>query len=100
MEIFRLALQLLVVPKLIQLPITMLHFVTCLHYENFVLAIYRDFFQLKKLNIFLEKNSYFCSKHRLWVHVAEAVLTSTHNLCFGAKIRKIGIPPTNPSFTI
>ena len=22
----------------------------------------------------------------------EAVLTSTHNLCFGAKIRKIGIP--------
>ena len=28
------------------------------------------------------------------VHVRtdEAVLTSTHNLCFGAKIRKIGIP--------
>ena len=25
------------------------------------------------------------------------VLTSTHNLCFGAKIRKIGV---NPSFTI
>ena len=24
--------------------------------------------------------------------LAEAVLTSTHNLCFGAKIRKIGIP--------
>ena len=24
--------------------------------------------------------------------VGEAVLTSTHNLCFGAKIRKIGIP--------
>ena len=23
---------------------------------------------------------------------AEAVLTSTHNLCFGAKIKKIGIP--------
>ena len=32
--------------------------------------------------------SYVCSKHRLWVHVAEAVLTSTHNLCFGSKIRK------------
>ena len=46
--------------------------------------------------------SYFCSKHRLWVHVlephrrGEAVLTSTHNLCFGAKIRKIGIPLHNP----
>ena len=24
--------------------------------------------------------------------LGEAVLTSTHNLCFGAKIRKIGIP--------
>ena len=28
----------------------------------------------------------------------EAVLTSTHNLCFGAKIRKIGIPPHIPVF--
>ena len=27
----------------------------------------------------------------VWVH-GEAVQTSTHNLCFGAKIRKIGIP--------
>ena len=27
---------------------------------------------------------------------AEAVLTSTHNLCFGAKIRKIGIPLLTP----
>ena len=25
-------------------------------------------------------------------YLAESVLTSTHNLCFGAKIRKIGIP--------
>ena len=25
-------------------------------------------------------------------HLGEAVLTSTHYLCFGAKIRKIGIP--------
>ena len=28
----------------------------------------------------------------LHVRTDEAVLTSTHNLCFGAKIRKIGIP--------
>ena len=27
---------------------------------------------------------------------AEAVPTSTHNLCFGAKIRKIGIPLQTP----
>ena len=26
-----------------------------------------------------------------WNHLAEAVLTSTNNLCFGSKIRKIGI---------
>ena len=28
--------------------------------------------------------------------LAEAVLTSTHYLCFGAKIRKIGIPLHTP----
>ena len=28
--------------------------------------------------------------------LAKAVLTSTHNLCFGAKIRKIGIPLHTP----
>ena len=27
--------------------------------------------------------------------LAEAVLTTTHNLCFGSKIRKIGIPLHN-----
>ena len=32
--------------------------------------------------------------------LAEAVLTSIHNLCFEAKIRKIGLPLQNPSFTI
>ena len=38
--------------------------------------------------------SYFCSKHRLWVHfrtASLAVLTSTHNLCLGSKITKIGL---------
>ena len=33
-------------------------------------------------------------RHRL----AEAVLTSTHNLCFGSKIRKIGKPLQTPVF--
>ena len=32
--------------------------------------------------------------------LAEAVLTSTHNLCFGAKIRKIGLPLHAPVFYI
>ena len=33
------------------------------------------------------------------MHVrTEAVLTSTHNLCFGAKIRKIGIHRCIPQF--
>ena len=31
---------------------------------------------------------------------SEAVLTSTHNLSFGAKIRKIGIPLQTPFFNI
>ena len=39
-------------------------------------AIYRDFFSCK------------------------AVLTSTHNLCFGGKIRKNRYTPVNPSFAI
>ena len=37
--------------------------------------------------------------HNLYVF-AEAVLTSTHNLCFWAEIRKIMYIPLNPSFTI
>ena len=32
-----------------------------------------------------------CKKIKVHSPAAEAVLTSTHNLCFGAKIRKIGI---------
>ena len=31
---------------------------------------------------------------------SEAVLTSTHNLCFRAKVRKKMNTPVNPSFTI
>ena len=31
-----------------------------------------------------------------FLKTAEAVLTSTHNLCFGSKIRKIGIPLQTP----
>ena len=51
--------------------------------ENFTSKSWK--FSDKKLWYF----SYFCSKHRLWVLVrTEAVLTSTHNLCFWSEIRK------------
>ena len=40
-----------------------------------------DNFQMKFFDIFL-----------IFAQNSEAVLTSTHNLCFGAKIRKICIP--------
>ena len=33
--------------------------------------------------------SYLCSKHRLLVHLNEAVLTRTHNLCFRLKIKSV-----------
>ena len=46
-------------------------------------AVKNGNFQKKKKEDFF---SYFCSKYRLLVH--EAVLTSTHNLCFRAKVKK------------
>ena len=47
-------------------------------------------FQLKNFDIFLVfAQNIDCGYTNRF---AEAVLTSTHNLCFGAKIRKIGIP--------
>ena len=46
-------------------------------------------FRWKNFDIFL----IFAPKHRLWVLVRTA---SAHNLCFGAKIRKIGIPLQTP----
>ena len=51
--------------------------------------------QIMWKNIFLS----FCSKHRLLVHV-RTDSTSTHNLCFGEKIRKNRYTPASPSFTI
>ena len=35
--------------------------------------------------------SYFCSGHRFRLHI-EAVLKSTHSLCFGAKIKRKCLP--------
>ena len=45
-----------------------------------------------KMKNFTEKNLIFFLIFAQNIDCGEAVLTSTHNLCFGAKIRKIGIP--------
>ena len=47
----------------------------------------KKYFSGEKLLCF----SYFCLKHRLWVHFR------THNLCFRAKIRK-NVYPCKPQF--
>ena len=47
---------------------------------------------MKNCDIF----SYLCSKHRLWVD--EAVLTSTFNLCFRAKNKKIMYTPVTLNY--
>ena len=49
---------------------------------------------MKKCEIFLN----FAQNIDRWY--TEAVLTSTHDLCFRAKIRKKMYTPVNPSFTI
>ena len=72
-----------------------------IHYDNrpmqytaILMAVKMTIFQLKYSDYF----SYICSKHRLWVHnLDEAVLMSTHNLCFRAKIRK-NVYPCKPQF--
>ena len=69
--------------------------------ENFTTKNWK--FSDKKFQYF----SYFCSIHRLWVLFRtasmrqwEAVLMSTHNLCFWAEIRTIMYTHINHSFTI
>ena len=65
-----------------------------MHYENTPMQKYSDFcFHIKNGNISGKVMifSLFCSKHR-----TEAVLTSTHNLCFGPKIRKKSDTPAYP----
>ena len=83
---------------------------TCLcNIQRFFSAVKKEN-SIRKFLIYIF--SYFCSKHRLWVHVSTHNLcfgakirkinipTSTHNLCFGAKIRKINIPLQTPVFYI
>ena len=69
------------------------------HYANMSVQYTAIFHGCKKGNFQTKKMwsfSHFCSKHRSWVHVRTAslrrFLTSTHDVCFRAKIRKKCIP--------
>ena len=78
---------------------------TDLHYENTPIQIYWKFHHQKKWK-FSDKNSdiFHISAQNIdcgyTLEPPLTVLTSTHNLCFRAEIRKIMYTPVNPSFTI
>ena len=76
------------------------------HNENMPIQIYWKFHHQKNEN-FQTKNSdiFYISAQNIdngysIERLGEAVLTSTHNLCFWAEIRKITYTPVNPSFTV
>ena len=66
-----------------------------MQYTEIFVAIKMKNFSKKRFNIFLIFAQNIDCGYTL-ERLAEAVLTSTHNICFGAKIRKIGIPPHIP----
>ena len=62
---------------------------------------YTEIFQKKKIENFIGKILIFIIfslKTYIVGTLNEAVLTSTHNVCFGSKIRKIGLPLQTPFF--
>ena len=59
--------------------------------RNHAHAIYRDFFSFVNIENFTGKYLIL-----FLFLLKKAVLTSTHNLCFGAKIRKIAKPLHTP----
>ena len=62
--------------------------------QNFFLVVKLKIFSCKKFDIFLIFAQNIDCGYKL--ELTEAVLTSTHNLCFRAKIRNIGIPLHTP----
>ena len=68
------------------------------------IQIYWNFYHQKSNKSFQMKSSdnFHISAQNIdcGYRLGEAVLTSTHNLCFWAEIRKIMYTPVNPSFTI
>ena len=70
---------------------------SALHRENTPIHIYRKYHLKKtKKNQVKKKTDIF----HIYAQNIEAVLTSTHNLCFLAEISKIMYTPVNSSFTI
>ena len=68
-----------------------------MQYTKIFIAIKNENFQQKNFDIFLIlAQNIDCGYTLEPPRRGEAVLTSTHNLCFGAKIRKIGIPLLTP----
>ena len=64
------------------------------------LALKIENFRRKIFDIFLIFAQNIDCGYTLEPPTGEAVLTSTHNLCFGAKIRKNRYTPAYPSFAI
>ena len=62
-----------------------------MQYTLIFLALKIENFQLKIFDIFL-----IFAQNIDCGYTLEVVLTSTHNLCFSAKIRKLGIPLHTP----
>ena len=68
-----------------------------MQYTEIFKDVKNENFQWKFLDIFLIfAQNIDCGYTLEPPRLAEAVLTSTHTLCFGAKIRKIGIPLQTP----
>ena len=63
-----------------------------MQYKKMFKVVKNENFPLKDFDIFL----IFAQNIDYGYTLGEAVLTSTHNLCFGAKIRKMGIPLQTP----
>ena len=75
------------------------------HYENFIMdTIYISrFFSAVKIENFHWKNIDIFSQNIGCGYMLELPwlgISNTHNPCFVSKIRKIGIPPANSSFSI
>ena len=64
-----------------------------MHYTAIFDGCKKDNFQMKKCAVFL----IFAQNIDCGYTLVEAVLTSTHNLCFRAKIRK-NVYPSKPQF--
>ena len=67
-----------------------------IHYENLPMQHTEIFCSLKIENFQLKKLIFFLFLLKTYM----AVLTSTHNVCFGAKIRKNRYTPAYLSFAI